>query len=94
MKEKTKTEIKTHIKELGIGVVGVIVGYDRSYGGYKGKLNMMGLTPGTQFVVLNINSQQDTIQIMLDNRIIKLSKPEANALCVEEMTDSDSTMNG
>ena len=81
-------EIETHIRELPLGAVGIVVGYDRSYRGYMGKLLMMGLTPGTEFVVLNTLSQQGIVEIMLETRIIKLSKPEANALCVENVTDN------
>jgi ferrous iron transport protein A len=81
-------EIETHIRELTTGAVGVVVGYDHSYRGYMGRLLMMGLTPGTKFVVLNTSSQQGIVKIMLETKMIELSKPEANALCVENVTDN------
>ena len=31
-------KIETHIQELSQGSVGIVVGYDRFYGGYIGKL--------------------------------------------------------
>ena len=45
-------KIRTQIRELERGSIGIIVGYDRAYGGYIGKLVKMGLKPETQFVVL------------------------------------------
>ncbi|GAB4523708.1 MAG: hypothetical protein Tsb0014_01510 [Pleurocapsa sp.] len=98
-------EIETHIRGLTPGAVGVVVGYDRSYRGYMGKLLMMGLTPGTKFIVLNTSceitgrstfggnlqttpTQQGIVKIMLETKMIELSKPEANALCVENVTDN------
>ena len=80
-------KIETHIRELSQGVIGIVVGYDRSYGGYIGKLAAMGLTPGTTFVVISPISTQGCVKIMLREKIIQLSKPEANALCVEEASE-------
>lgn len=82
-------EIKTHLRQLSEGSVGNIVGYDCTYGGYIGKLLAMGLTPGTNFVVLETAFSDGSIEIMLPEKIIKLSKPEANALCVEEADNLD-----
>ena len=82
-------EVETHIKELSPGDVAVVVGYDYSYGGYMGKLRMMGLTPGTKFIVLNISWQQGEVEIILEAGIIKLFKPDANALCVEKIMNNE-----
>ncbi len=79
--------MKTRIDELSVGSIGIIVGYDSTYGGYVGKLMAMGLTPETEFVVLEICSTQGCVSILLQDRILNLSKPEVNALCVEENCD-------
>ena len=80
--------IRTQIKELELGSVGIVVGYDRAYGGYIGKLIKMGLKPETQFIVLRTTCEEGAVEILLKERIIKLSKSEANALCVEEINEN------
>ena len=80
-------QIKTRIDELPLGAVGNIVGYDRAYGGYMGKLITMGLTPETEFVVIQISSFPGVVTILLRDRILNLLRPEVNALCVEEIGD-------
>jgi ferrous iron transport protein A len=82
--------IAINIPELSTGSVGTIVGYSRVYGGYVGKLISQGLIPGTPFVVLSLNLPQGAVQIMLQEKIITLSKPEVNALVVETPTEDDS----
>jgi ferrous iron transport protein A len=79
-----------NIPELSTGSVGTIVGYSRVYGGYVGKLIAQGLLPGTPFVVLSLNLPQGAVQIMIEEKIITLSKPEVNALVVETLTEDDS----
>ena len=70
------------IAELPVGSAGIIAGYNRVYGGYIGKLISKGLTPNTSFVVLS-SGVAGTVQIMLQDKIVTLSKPEANALCID-----------
>jgi len=81
--------IAINIPELSTGSVGTIVGYSRVYGGYVGKLIAQGLLPGTPFIVLSLNLPQGAVQIMLQEKIITLSKPEVNALVVETPTEED-----
>lgn len=69
----------TYIQELTAGTIACIVGYDKVYRGYEGKLRSLGLSPGTQFQVLGF----DPIEIDLGDRIIYLSRSEATALVVE-----------
>ena len=76
-----KTTINTW--ELPVGSVGVVAGYSRAYGGYTGKLITKGLTPGTCFVLLDFVLSEGVAQILLQEKIITLSKPEVNALCVD-----------
>ena len=75
--------IAIDISELSPGSVAVVVGYSRVYGGYAGKLISQGLLPGTDFVVLSLTMPQGAVQIMLQEKIITLSKPEVNALCID-----------
>ena len=77
-------QVWTHIRELSLGTVGTIVGYEKAYGGYIGKLIALGLTPGTQFIVLDSSTQKDSVVMLLSDKVVELSKPETNALCVEE----------
>jgi ferrous iron transport protein A len=81
--------IAINIPELSTGSVGTVVGYSRVYGGYVGKLISQGLIPGTPFVVLSLNLPQGAVQIMLQDKIITLSKPEVNALVVENCLEDD-----
>ena len=76
-------KIKTNISELSLGSVGIVAGYSAVYGGYIGKLISKGLNPGVSFVVLDLNLAQGAVQIMLEEKIIVLSKPEVNALCID-----------
>lgn len=85
-------KITTSISELSLGSVAIVVGYSRIYGGYMGKLISRGLIPGTPFVLLNLAQVQGTVQIMLQDKILTLSKPEANALCIETPTEDDRNM--
>lgn len=81
-------KIETSIRELSQGTVAIVVGYDRAYGGYIGKLLVKGLTPGTAFIALDASHPAGYSEIILPTKIIKLSKPEANALCVEPVTEN------
>ena len=73
--------ITISIWELPVGTAVIVAGYNRIYGGYIGKLISKGLLPNTSLVVLSFT--KGTVQIMLQDKIIILSKPEANALCVD-----------
>ena len=81
--------ITTSIQELSLGSVAVVAGYSMVYGGYMGRLMSKGLIPGTPFVVINLALAEGAVQIMLREKIITLSKPEANALCIETLGEDD-----
>lgn len=80
-------KITTSIFKLTQGSAVTVVGYNRAYGGYKGKLIAKGIVPGTSFVALNLTLAEGAVQIMLKDKIIVLSKPEANALCLNSHQD-------
>ena len=80
-------KIAINILEFPIGTAATVVGYSRVYGGYVGKLISQGLLPGTPFVVLSLPIAQGGVQILLQDKIVTLSKPEVNALCVEAIEE-------
>jgi ferrous iron transport protein A len=82
-------KIATSISELSIGSVGIVAGYSLVYGGYIGKLMSKGLIPGISFVVLNLDLAQGAVQIMMEEKIIVLAKPEVNALCIDSLIEND-----
>ncbi|MGV2829745.1 FeoA family protein [Myxosarcina sp. GI1(2024)] len=79
-------KVETSIRELSQGTVAIVVGFDRAYGGYIGKLLMKGLTPGTAFIASNVSLPAGFSEIILPTKILRLSKPEVDALCVEPIT--------
>jgi ferrous iron transport protein A len=78
-------EIRTYVKEMPVGTVGRIVGYEQVMRGYKGKLLSMGLTPGTEFTVVRVAPLGDPIEIVVRGFHLSLRKQEADALVVEEV---------
>ncbi|MDJ0579550.1 FeoA family protein [Crocosphaera sp.] len=77
--------VNTYLRELSVGAIGYIVGYDKVFKGYQGKLLSMGLTPGTQFMIIRQASQNCPIILEIQGNLIGLNQPEADALCVEEV---------
>ena len=82
-------KITTSIRELSLGSVAIVAGYSLVYGGYVGRLISKGLIPGTPFILLNLTLAEGAVQIMLREKIITLSKPEADALCIEDLAEDD-----
>ncbi|ELS02963.1 FeoA-like protein [Xenococcus sp. PCC 7305] len=80
-------QVRTKIRELSLGTIATVVGYEKAYGGYVGKLIAVGLTPGKKFVVLDSLSLDNRVVILLQEKIIQLYKPEADAICVEEVKE-------
>ena len=81
--------IIANINQLSIGSVGIVAGYSLIYGGYTGKLISKGLTPGISFVLLDANLANGAVQIMLEEKIIILSNPVVNALCIDTLMEDD-----
>ena len=77
--------VKTYLRELPLGAIGSIVGYDKIFGGYQGRLLSMGLTPGTQFIVVRQASKNWQMMLEVNGNLLKLTQPEADALCIEEI---------
>ncbi|MFM7716053.1 MAG: ferrous iron transport protein A [Microcystis sp.] len=83
--KKDLPEVRTFLREIPIGKVGKVVGYDRALRGYKGKLLSMGLTPGTEFTVIRVAPLGDPVEIRVRGFHLSLRKQEADALIVEEI---------
>ena len=81
------TNTSTHLRDLPVGARGRVVGYDKAFRGYKGKLLSMGLTPGTEFTVIRHAPLGDPVEIEVRGFKLSLRKQEAEALCVEEVGD-------
>ncbi|NJO94276.1 MAG: ferrous iron transport protein A [Hydrococcus sp. RM1_1_31] len=77
----------TYLHEFPVGTKGRIVGYDKVFSGYTGKLLSMGLMPGTIFTVIRHAFLNHPLQIEVGGNLFNLRKPEADALCVEEIED-------
>ncbi|MBE9171264.1 ferrous iron transport protein A [Pleurocapsales cyanobacterium LEGE 06147] len=77
----------SYLRELPVGTRGRVVGYEKAYQGYKGKLLSMGLTPGTEFIVIRHAPLGDPVEIEVRGFKLSLRKQEADALCVEEVDD-------
>ncbi|MGB3694614.1 MAG: FeoA family protein [Spirulinaceae cyanobacterium] len=77
-------QISTHLRDMEIGSVVTIVGYDKAYGGYQGKLTSIGLTPNTELTLLHLGCPDAPIEIKVGTTRLSLSQQEADALLVEE----------
>ena len=79
------TSLSTHLWEMPIGTKCRVVGYDKTFSGYQGKLLSMGLSPGTELTVVNHSQSCEQIDIAINGCHLSLGQPEANALCVESI---------
>ncbi len=77
---------KRQLRDLAVGCIGRVVGYEKAARGYKGKLLAMGLTPGTEFTVTRHAPLGDPVEILVRGFKLSLRKDEANSLFVEEIT--------
>lgn len=74
---------RVYLREMTGGMVGRILGYDKTIRSYKGKLLSMGLTPQTLFTVIRIAPLGDPIEIKIRDFHLTLRKQEADSLIVE-----------
>ena len=81
--ESMSTQSRTYLREMPVGTIGKVLGYEKTMGGYKGKLLSMGLTPKTQFKVIQVPSLGDPVVIEVQEFNLSLRKQEADALIFE-----------
>ncbi|MGK7875622.1 MAG: ferrous iron transport protein A [Xenococcaceae cyanobacterium] len=85
--QQMRSNRSTYLRDMPVGFRGCVVGYEKAYRGYKGKLLSMGLTPGTEFTVIRHAPLGDPVEIEVRGFKLSLRKQEADALCVEEVGD-------
>lgn len=73
-----------NLKNLGVGDLGKIVGFEQSGKAYRKRLLAMGLTPGTNFRVTRFAPLGDPIEIKLRGFSLTLRKNEADVLLIEK----------
>lgn len=85
-KEKERNMVNNEnilLRNLTKGTKGRVVGYDQVRRGYKGKLLSMGLTPGTEFIIIRVAPLGDPVEILVRGFHLSLRKHEADALIIE-----------
>jgi ferrous iron transport protein A len=80
-------QISTYLRDFPVGTKGYVVGYERSFRGYLGKLLSMGLMPGKEFTVIRRASPNNPLEIDVQGFKLSLRKQEADALCVEALNE-------
>lgn len=81
------TNMSTHLRELPVGARACIVGYERAFLGYTGKLLTMGLKPGTILTVIRHALWSKSVEIEVQGTNLSLRQQEADALCVERIEE-------
>jgi ferrous iron transport protein A len=74
-----------NLKNLIVGDLGKIVGFDKSGKAYRKRLLAMGLTPGTEFSVTRFAPLGDPVEIKLRGFSLTLRKDEASILLIEKL---------
>ncbi len=75
----------TGLKNLVIGDLAKIVGFEPTGKPYRKKLLAMGLTPGTEFSVTRFAPMGDPVEIKLRGFALTLRKDEASVLQIEKL---------
>jgi ferrous iron transport protein A len=73
------------LKNLVIGDLAKIVGFEPTGRSYRKKLLAMGLTPGTEFSVTRFAPMGDPVEIKLRGFALTLRKDEASVLQIEKI---------
>lgn len=74
-----------NIKNLTIGDIGKVIGFEPSGKAYRKRLLAMGLTPGTEFSVTRFAPMGDPVEIKLRGFSLTLRKDEAAILLIEKL---------
>ncbi|MCX7096437.1 MAG: FeoA family protein [Methylococcales bacterium] len=72
-------------KNLNVGDLGKIVGFEPSGKAYRKRLLAMGLTPGTEFSITRFAPMGDPVEIKLRGFSLTLRKAEAEILLIERL---------
>jgi ferrous iron transport protein A len=74
------------LKQLAVGDLGKIVGFEQAGKAYRKRLLAMGLTPGTEFRVTRFAPMGDPVEIKLRGFSLTLRKDEAAVLLIEKLS--------
>jgi ferrous iron transport protein A len=75
----------SNLKNLTVGDLGKIIGFDKSGKAYRKRLLAMGLTPGTEFSITRFAPMGDPVEIKLRGFSLTLRKDEASVLLIEKI---------
>lgn len=75
----------TNLKNLAVGDLCKVIGFDQSGKAYRKRLLAMGLTPGTEFCVTRFAPLGDPVEIKLRGFSLTLRKNEAAVLLIEKI---------
>jgi len=73
------------LKNLAVGDLGWVAGFEAAGRNYRKKLLAMGLTPGTEFSVVRMAPMGDPVEIQVRGFKLSLRKGEAAAIQVEKV---------
>jgi len=76
----------TSLKNLAVGNIGKVVGFDQSGKAYRKRLLAMGLTPGIVFSITRFAPMGDPVEIKLRGFSLTLRKDEAAVVLVEKLS--------
>ena len=73
------------LKQLAVGDLGKIIGFEPAGKAYRKRLLAMGLTPGTEFSITRFAPMGDPVEIKLRGFALTLRKDEADVLQIEKL---------
>jgi ferrous iron transport protein A len=73
------------LKNLSVGDLGKIIGFEQTGKAYRKRLLAMGLTPGTEFSITRFAPMGDPVEIKLRGFSLTLRKDEAAILLIEKL---------
>jgi ferrous iron transport protein A len=76
----------TSLKNLSVGNIGKVIGFDQSGKAYRKRLLAMGLTPGIEFSITRFAPMGDPVEIKLRGFSLTLRKDEAAVVLVEKLS--------
>jgi len=73
-----------NLKDMAVGDLGQVVGFEAAGRGYRKKLLAMGLIPGTEFGITRVAPMGDPVEIQVRGFKLSLRKGEAATIQVEK----------
>lgn len=73
-----------NLRDMNVGDLGKVAGFEEAGRSYRKKLLSMGLTPGTPFSITRVAPMGDPVEIQVRGFKLSLRKDEAAAVMVEK----------